>query len=80
MDRQDMIRRFKQETGSYFINRKQLTTLMGRNNPHQVDWILSGLERTKDGKLYYIPDVVSRIIANTEVKSVNSKPPTGCTR
>lgn len=69
MERQDMIRRFRQEmNGSYFINRKELANLMGRRNPHQVDWILSGLERVSDGKLYYIPDVVGKILGGTEVR------------
>ena len=68
MDKQDMIRRFTQKSGSYFMNRTELAECMGRTNPHQVDWILSGLERTANGKLYYIPDIVQRIKEGAEVK------------
>lgn len=68
MDKQDMIRRFKSETGSWFINRKKLADLMGQKDAHKVDWVLSGLERTEKGRLYYIPDVVGKILDGTEVR------------
>lgn len=50
------------------MNRTELAECMGRSNPHQVDWILSGLERTANGKLYYIPDIVQRIKEGVEIK------------
>lgn len=68
MDRQDMIRRFSQKNGSLFINRKEIAECMGFKDSHLVGWIISGLERTKEGKRYYIPDVVGRIMSETEVK------------
>ena len=74
MDKQDMIRRMSgfvrdtmKESGEtvfgapQFVTRKQVATFMGKKDPHQIDWALSGLERTADGKMYYIPDVVDAI-------------------
>lgn len=68
MEKQDMVKKLQQITGSLFINRTELAKAMGRSDPHQVDWILVGLERIKIGKLYYIPDVVERILSGTETR------------
>jgi hypothetical protein len=80
MDRQDMIRKmsgFVKETmnkggetvfgAPQFIIRGQLAAFMGKKDPHKIDWILSGLERTVDGKMYYIPDVVDAIRRGSEI-------------
>ena len=80
MDRQDMIRKmsgFVKETmnkggetvfgAPQFIIRGQLAAFMGKKDPHKIDWILSGLERTVDGKMYYIPDVVDAISRGSEI-------------
>ena len=74
MDKQDMIRRMSgfvrdtmKESGEtvfgapQFVTRKQVASFMGKKDPHQIDWALAGLERTVDGKMYYIPDVVDAI-------------------
>lgn len=68
MEKQDIVKRLQQITGSLFINRSELAKALGRKDPHQVDWILSGLERIKMGKLYYIPDVVERILREVETR------------
>jgi hypothetical protein len=68
MEAKEMAKRLSQATGSLFVTRKELAVAMGRTDSHQVDWILSGLERTKVGKLYYVGDIAEKITSETEVK------------
>lgn len=59
MEKSEMIKMFKNETGSLFITRKELSKVMGYADPHNVDKFLYGLESV--GKRYFIPDVVIQI-------------------
>lgn len=68
MDKQDMIKRFQKETGSLFITRTELATVMGYKDDHSVDWAIAGLERVEKGKRYYIPDVIMRIKEGCEFR------------
>lgn len=68
MNKQDMIKRFRQEAGSLFVTRGQLACIMGYRDPHSVEPLLVGLERVTKGKLYYIPDVVERIKEGSEFR------------
>lgn len=59
MEKQEMIKLFRTETGSLFITRQELSKVMGYADPHNVDRYLCGLEKVE--KKYFIPDVVLRI-------------------
>ena len=69
MDKQEMIRYFKQECGGLFIRRGQLAELMNYKDVKSVDELLYGLERVEKGKLYFIPDVVTSIKAKAKVRA-----------
>ena len=68
MERQELMRQLKQAKNSLFITRKELASIMGRNDTHQIDWILAGLQRTEIGKLYYIGDIADRILERSTMK------------
>ena len=68
MNKQEMIRYFKQECGGLFIRRGQLAELMNYKDVKSVDALLYGLERVGKGKLYFIPDVVDAIKRGSETR------------
>ena len=46
--------------GSSFCKRKDVAAFLGYSDPHHADKYLRGLERV--GNLYFIPDVVERLL------------------
>lgn len=68
MEKQELERKLKQAKNSLFITRKELAEIMGRKDPHQIDWIIAGLQRTEVGKLYYIGDIADRILEGSTTK------------
>lgn len=64
MDKQEIIRTIKKETGSYFITITALAEFMGTGRDYVRNNVVNGLECVTSGKnkLYFAPDVAQRLM------------------
>lgn len=66
MTKQELVNDLRQVNGSYFITRQEVARFFGKKDPHNIDYLLHGLDRVE--KRYYIRDIADAIIRHKAVK------------